>query len=131
MKKKIKKNNNCSGKEIGQGFFEDDEEQGSREEIRSFSSVGQKNDRDFFCEEKNVVQKCWEIKYKEKKNEEIWQILCDKKNIFEISSNKILEIEKKYLRSAEGIQFLLSYVKKNIHDSFFFSNFHSALKLKI
>jgi hypothetical protein len=128
MKKKSKKNN--SGKEIGQGFFEDDEEQGSREEIRTFSSVGQKADREFFCEEKNIVQKCWEIKYKEKKNEEIWQVLCDKKNMFEIFGSKMSEEEKKYLRTAEGMRFLLSYIKK-LSSSFNFSDLQTALQFKL
>ena len=62
MKKKIKKD---LGKEIGQGFFED-EESNQRDEIRSFSQVGQKTDRDFFCDEKNIPQTCYQIKYKEK-----------------------------------------------------------------
>lgn len=127
MKKKETKNN--SGKEIGQGFFEDDEEHGSRDEIRSFSPVGQKIDREFFCEEKNIVQKCWEVKYKEKKNEEIWQVLCDKKNMFEISGNKLTNDEKKYLRSVPGVQFILSYSKKI--SSFNFSHFQSKLHSEI
>lgn len=126
MKKKtIKKD---SGKEIGQGFFEDDEH-GTREEIRSFSPVGQKNDRDFFCEEKNVAQKCWEIKFKEKKQEQIWYVLCDKKNIFEVAGNKLTEEEKKYLRSVSGAQFLLTYVK-NLSSNFNLQDFLTALQSK-
>ena len=128
MKKKtIKKD---LGKEIGQGFFEDDEEHGSREEIRSFSSVGQKVDREFFCEEKNVICKCWEIKYKEKKSEEIWQVLCDKKIITEISGQKLSQEEKKYLRGVDGIRFVLNYFQKQ-NGTFNFEKFHSELSLKI
>lgn len=126
MKKKIKKD---LGKEIGQGFFED-EESNQRDEIRSFTSVGQKTDRDFFCDEKNIPQTCYEIKYKEKKQEDFWQVLCNKKNMLEIPGSKLTLEQKKYLHSVPGFQFLLFYFK-NLKTNFNFSEFQNALSSKI
>lgn len=128
LKEEIEKKKDL-GKEIGQGFFED-EEIGLRDEIRSFNPVAQRLDQDFFRDESNVVQNCYHVKYKEKKNEEVWQILHNKKLLWEISGTKLNETEKKYLRSVPGTQFLLFYLK-NLKSTFLWESFYSALQSKI
>jgi hypothetical protein len=76
--------------------------------------VTNKFDHDLFDETKHTVQKVLSIKRVSSPNHgERWKIIEDSKIIFIVDGNKLTKKEKEYLRTPEGVSFLLSYHKKN------------------
>ena len=84
---------------------------------------------DLFHEEKNVPQKVIRVKRVSLPNKgEKWKFFEDNKNVFTIDGEKLTNKEKEFLRTADGINFLLSQYKEGIKS---FNALKQEMKKKI
>lgn len=84
---------------------------------------------DLFNEEKNVPQKVIRVKRVSLPNKgEKWKFFEDNKNVFTIDGEKLTNKEKEFLRTADGINFLLLQYKEGIKS---FNSLKQEIKKKI
>lgn len=81
-------------------------------DINKFNSF--KHDSELFDEEKYVVYPIIEIKRFDTRKLEKWEIKENNKISFTIRSDQLTEKEKKYLRSASGMNLLLELYKTGV-----------------
>lgn len=84
------------------------------DEIKSQNSkyTLSKFEHDLFNEENDVAEKVIRIKRVSSPNKgEKWKIFEDTKNVFTLEGDKLTNKEKTFLRSVEGINFLLAQYK--------------------
>lgn len=83
-------------------------------EGKNFSSLRTENE--FFDENKNIRYPSVSIKRIKTKNREDWEILENNKSVLLLYGDNFSEDEKQFLRSINGIQFVLSIYKKILND---------------
>lgn len=108
-----------------------DNENGSSitDEIRTFNNRFSLNkmDYDLYHDEKNTVEKIIRVK-RISSPVERWKIFEDQKLIFIIEGSKINKKEKTFLRTLDGVNFIIETVKSGILN---FSALKSSLKAKL
>jgi hypothetical protein len=84
-------------------------------EYKGSKSILSKFDNDLFNENDDKVEKVFSVKRTESRTRgERWKILADDEIILIIEGNKISKKDSIYLRSANGFNFLIDCIKKNI-----------------
>lgn len=84
---------------------------------------------DLFHEEKNVPQTVIRVKRVSLPNKgEKWKIFEDNKNVFTVDGSKLTNKEKEFLRTVDGINFLLTQYKEGIKS---FNALKQEIKKKI
>ena len=74
-----------------------------------------KVDFELYDEQKNIAQKVFRIKRIGLPNKaEKWKVIVDDKVIFIVDGMKISKKERTYLRTLDGVQFLISWAKSGI-----------------
>ena len=89
-----------------------------------------KLERDFYHEEDNIIEKIINVKrtVSLSNDSEQWKILENNKNIFSIEGDKLTEKEKEFLRTVEGVNFIIKLYKIGINS---FNLFKIELKKKL
>lgn len=96
---------------------DDDQYIKSGSEVRNFGYHLTKADNELFDDAKYVPGDVLQITYKNsKKNGEEWQIIKNNKIFFVLKSNRLSSLEKKYLKTSEGICNILSWVKSGVNN---------------
>jgi uncharacterized protein YbcV (DUF1398 family) len=91
--------------------------------------VQSKLDKELFNEENNIKHKIIRVKRETFPNKgEKWKVLENDECVIIIDGNKLTDVEKTYLRTANGLSLILSEYKKGTRD---FRKFRSAMKLNI
>lgn len=84
---------------------------------------------DLFHEEKNIPQKVLRVKRVSLPNKgEKWKIFENNKNVFTLEGSKLTNKEKEFLRTVDGINFLLEQYKEGIKS---FNSLKQEIKKKI
>ncbi len=91
-------------------FFSDDETSPSLETRKNLFS---KAEQDLFHDDAYKPQRCFQFRRRDKKGQESWIFLIDKKNVLEIAGNELQPQTVSFFRTATGIQKALNYCKKN------------------
>lgn len=71
-------------------------------------------DADLFDEEKNVIQSTIRIKRVASSKKENWKVFKNNEMIYLIEGNKLGKKEKEFLRTLDGINFLISQFKYSV-----------------
>ena len=85
-----------------------------------------KYEYDLFLEENDIIMPVYRVKYFV--NGDKWKIFKDKEIILIIESSKITKKQSIFLKSLEGVSWLLAEAKKDLKN---FSNFKILLKNKL
>jgi hypothetical protein len=84
---------------------------------------------DLYHEEDNIMEKIIRVKYFSLPNNgERWKIFEDNKAVFTIEGSKLTNKEKQFLRSIDGVNFLISQYKHGIKS---FNYLKTEIKKKI
>jgi hypothetical protein len=85
---------------------------GDVDDSKSYDNFFNKSESDLFKEEDNVKQKLISVKrVNSKKNGESWNILENNKVILNLPGDKFSTKEKEFLRTVDGVLFLMSGYK--------------------
>lgn len=87
-----------------------------------------KYEADLFDESKNLPQLVIRIRRVKISGIESWKVFEDTKNIFTIDGNKLSKKEKEFLRTTDGVLFLINEFKKPFKS---FNALKKSLKEKI
>lgn len=86
------------------------------EEYKETNYRGKAENEDLFHEEDHKLEKLWRIKRIALPNDgERWKIFDDTKIIFILEGSKLNKKERDFLRSLEGLNFLLQVIKMGFH----------------
>ena len=98
-------------------------------EVRNFAYHLTKAENEFFKEDLYKPNSIIRIKRKSsKKNGEEWQVLQDGQLALTLKESRFTVAEKKFLRSVEGMQFLIASFKEGLHSV---AKIKEALKEKL
>lgn len=88
----------------------------SSSDARNFNFHLLKAENELYKENSNIQHKLIQVKRKEtKKNGEEWFILEDKKIVLQIKGSRFSNEEKIFLRTVDGMKFLMSSYKEGLH----------------
>lgn len=93
---------------------DDDQYIKSGSEVRNFGYHLTKADNELFDDSKYVPGDVLQVTYKNKKNNEEWQVIKNNKLFLSIKAARLSIAERQYLKSSDGILNLLSWVKEGI-----------------
>lgn len=81
------------------------------DEYGNFHNYG-KPDFELYKDEENIIHTVVEVKRNKTKNKEEWIILENKKQVLILKDKSLTNKEKNFLRTLDGIRFLIDYYKK-------------------
>lgn len=78
-------------------------------------SVLNRHEFEFYDEDKDVVERvCRVVRTNSRSKGENWKLFCNDKLIFVINGAKISKVEKEFLRTIDGFNFLIGQAKGEI-----------------
>jgi len=93
---------------------------------RTFKQNLSKFEHDLYCEEDNIIEKVIRVKRIGMPNKgEKWRVFENNKAIFTIEGVKISKKEKEFLRTIDGVSFIIAQAKIGIKS---FNNLRTELK---